>query len=233
MNEINQSALNDKEIIPENPADVIQSIYEEDYDWLTKQIATLFGFSGVFIVLSDGQQSQLKSYSWKKEQLPEAFLLTLSATVYGTDDFRIIESLSTQYAGNTASVASSDFFVGIPLKTKAGATIGALGLLNEKMPPAYTEDLLGQLRILVTLVMDNVELRYAQKSAESSQKIVNRKFTHDLRNPLTVISLNAEIIKMEANLPDSIKEMCDQVKQATSSMNQLIDDFSAIQKNAR
>jgi len=229
MNEINQSALNDKEIIPENPADVIQSIYEEDYDWLTKQIATLFGFSGVFMTLSDGQQSQLKSYAWKKEQLPEAFLHTLSATVYEKDDFRIIESLSTQYTGS----GTSDFFVGIPLKTKAGVTIGALGLLNEKMPAAYTEDLLGQLRILVTLVMDNVELRYTQKSAENSQKMVNRKFTHDLRNPLTVISLNAEIIKMEANLPDGIREMCDQVKQATSSMNQLIDDFSAIQKNAR
>jgi hypothetical protein len=234
MNEMNQSALNDKEIIPENPADVIQCIADDDYDWLTRQLATLFGFSDTFMMLWDGQQSLLKSFSGKRELIGEELLNPLSALVYSSKDFYLIENLSSHPQTEKISSSSGlNFFVGVPFKTKAGAVIGAIGLMNESVPVSYTEHQLGLLRMLVMLITDNVELRYNHKSQSDKEKLVNRKFTHDLRNPLTVISLNAEIINMESNLPSGVRDMCDQVKQATGSMNQLIDTFATIQKNAQ
>jgi len=234
MNEMSQSALNDKEIIPEDPSDVIQCISGDDYDWFTKQLSTLFGFSGSFMMLWDGQQSSLKSYSGKREHAPDALLNALSALVYNAKDFYLVEDLSSHSQTENIVVGTGlNFFVGVPLKTKAGAVIGAIGLVSENMPVSYAESQLGLLRMIVMLLTDNIELRYGYKSESDKQKLVNRKFTHDLRNPLTVISLNAEIINMEADLSPGIKDMCNQVKQATGSMNQLIDTFAAIQKNAQ
>ncbi|KAA5532163.1 hypothetical protein F0919_15290 [Taibaiella lutea] len=234
MNEMNQSALNDKEIIPENPSDLIQCIAEDDYDWLTRQLAALFGFSDTFMTLWDGQQSSLKSFSGKREQVSEDLLYSLSALVHSAKDFYLIENLSSHPQTEKINIPSRlNFFVGVPFKTKAGAVIGAIGLMNDIVPASYNGHQLELLRILVMLLTDNIELRYNHKSQTDKEKLINRKFTHDLRNPLTVISLNAEIINMENNLSAGVRDMCNQVKQATGSMNQLIDTFAAIQKNAQ
>lgn len=234
MNEMNQSTLNDKEIIPENPSDVIQCIAGDDYDWLTRQLSSLFGFSDTFMMLWDGQQSSLKSYTGKREQVSDELLNSLSALVHNSKDFYLIENLSSHSQTEKIDVRTDlNFFVGVPIKTKAGAIIGSIGLINNEMPQSYAESQLGLLRMLVMVITDNIELRYGYKSESDKQKLVNRKFTHDLRNPLTVISLNVEIINMEANLPSGVRDMCDQVKQAAGGMNQLIDTFAAIQKNAQ
>jgi signal transduction histidine kinase len=234
MNEMSQSALNDKEIIQEDPSDVIQCIANDDYDWLTKQLAALFGFSDTFMMLWNGQQSSLKSYFGKQEQASDELLDSLSALVYNAKDFYLIENIASHPQTEKINCRPGlNFFIGVPFKTKAGVIIGAIGLMNDGMPESYTEHQLGLLRILVMLLTDNIELRYSHKFTSEKQKLINRKFTHDLRNPLTVISLNAEIIKMEANLPSGVRDMCDQVKEATGSMNQLIDNFAAIQKNAQ
>lgn len=233
MNEMNQSAYNDKEVIPENPSDMIQCILDDDFDWLIKQIASLFGFSNGFLMLWDGKESHLKSYFGKPEGIYKDWLQTLSAQVYSSKGFYVIENLASHsLGGNVHESANLNFFLGVPFKTKAGAVIAAIGLLHEVQPPTYSENQLALLRMMVMLMTDNIELRYRQKTASDKEKLANRKFTHDLRNPLTVISLNADIINMETNLPSGVKDMCNQVKQAAGSMNQLIDTFAAIQKNA-
>lgn len=232
MNEMNQSAHNDKEIIPENPSDVIQCIADDDFDWLIKKITALFGFSNGFLMLWDGTESHLKTYFGKPDGIYKDWLQSLSAAVYSAKDFYVIENLATHpLGGNVHQSSNLNFFLGVPFKTKAGSVIAAIGLLNETKPAAYTENQLELLRMTVMLMTDNIELRYKQKTIADKERLTNRKFTHDLRNPLTVISLNADIINMETNLPSGIKDMCDQVKQATGSMNQLIDTFAAIQKN--
>jgi nitrogen fixation/metabolism regulation signal transduction histidine kinase len=83
----------------------------------------------------------------------------------------------------------------------------------------------------VVIVEDTSDLLRAQKSAAWSE--VARRVAHEIRNPLTPITLSAERIVRQANrasLPEAVRnlltECASTILEETSSVKRLVDEFS-------
>ena len=53
----------------------------------------------------------------------------------------------------------------------------------------------------------------------------NEKLVHDLRNPLTIISLHAELIKLEGNISVDTKEACEKIGEAIKKLSEIAAQF--------
>lgn len=151
--------------------------------------------------------------------------------------------LDTRFASNpfvTGSIGSVRFYASAPLITPGGVPLGRLCVFDER-PRESTPEQQRALVVLAERVMDVLELRLrsrevAQSVAEltrtrdelrrSNEALVHfaGQVSHDLRNPLMVISANAELLSMEdavARTPE-LAEMVREISDAGNRMSRLI-----------
>src|SRR5262249_39820787 len=113
----------------------------------------------------------------------------------------------------------------VPLVAR-GSFLGAIALVASRSSPPYTPRDLGfveQLALRAALSIDNARLFLAAQSAIRSRDEVLGVVVHDLRNPLSAITLHAELIRDSA--PESFHASADKIASATARMSRLIEDL--------
>lgn len=140
----------------------------------------------------------------------------------------------------TGAIGSVRFYASAPLITPRGIPLGRLCVFDERARESTPE----QERALVVLaerVMDVLELRLRSREVEQSLGELTRtrdelrrsnealahfasQVSHDLRNPLMVISANAEMLSGEKAVADDpeLAEMVREISDAGSRMGRLI-----------
>lgn len=152
-------------------------------------------------------------------------------------------SLDDRFASNpfvTGEIGSVRFYASAPLITPGGIPLGRLCVFDDR-PRTTTPEQQRALVVLAERVMDVVELRLRNREVAHSVDELTRtrdelrrsnealvhfagQVSHDLRQPLMVISANAEMLSMEPAVADNpeLAEMVGEISDAGNRMSRLI-----------
>lgn len=98
------------------------------------------------------------------------------------------------------------FYAGVPLLTRDGFSLGTLCVID-KAPRAISDDQIADLQDMASIVMDQLELRLAARSAASRAEIMAREVDHRVMNSLQFISGLLNMQSRRPNLTDPAEEL--------------------------
>ena len=153
--------------------------------------------------------------------------------------------LDDRFAQNpfvTGAIGLVRFYASAPLVSPDGVVLGRLCVFDEE-PREATPQQHEALAVLAARIMDVLELRLRSRQVEqavveltrtrdelkrSNEALVHfaAQVSHDLRNPLMVVSANAEMLRLEPAVTgdDELVAMVDEIADATRRMSRLIRD---------
>ena len=201
-------------------------------DGMTRLAAHVFGVPISLVTFVDSQRIWFKSHFGLEEQevpLEPGFC----ASAILTDDLYVVEDASVDVKSMANSLVTGKegirFYAGMPLKTKEGFNLGTFCIMDRK-PRVFSE---AEKEILVNiseLVLNNLELRQEARIAVKHQHQILNTTAHDLKNPLSIMPLLADMIMHHKNDPKAIDDIANQIKDAGRRMAGVIND---ILENAR
>jgi len=121
------------------------------------------------------------------------------------------------------------FYAAAPLKTAKGSNIGALSIID-RQPRKFPSSRLSILHLLADMLMSHIELSRGMREQRLSSYEATRAMVHDLKNPLTIITLQTELMELEQQVPPEIREACSQVNRAGKKMTGIINALLALMK---
>ena len=114
----------------------------------------------------------------------------------------------------------------MPLVSR-GQMIGLAGAMSPEAKPFTGDDLalFVELGRRASLAIDNARLYLESQQAVRTREEVLAIVSHDLRNPLSAVSLGASLIRMSSTLHDDDREQVETIEAAARRMNRLIADL--------
>ena len=201
-------------------------------DGMTRLAAHVFGVPISLVTFVDSERIWFKSHFGLEEQevpLEPGFC----ASAILTDDLYLVEDASVDVKSKDNSLVTGKeglrFYAGMPLKTKEGFNLGTFCIMDRK-PRVFSE---AEKEILVNiseLVLNHLELRQEARIAVKHQHQILNTTAHDLKNPLSIMPLLADMIMHHKNDPKAIDDIANQIKDAGRRMAGVIND---ILENAR
>lgn len=228
MNNINFNPDLEKErIISLKKYDILDTPPDGSFDRITKLAAILLEVPIAIITLVDTDRIWFKSrYGVDVQQIGRDPGLCASAILsdefYEVDDTR--NDPRTLANPLVASEFGLRFYAAVPLKVKDGHNLGTLCILDKK-PRHLTHTQKETLQYLADVTIDQLELRLAARTAIFHQNQVLSIAAHDLKNPLTTLTVWAELIKQQKNNPETVEKMCDRIKEAANKMNRHVNEL--------
>lgn len=201
-------------------------------DGMTRLAAHVFGVPISLVTFVDSERIWFKSHFGLEEQevpLEPGFC----ASAILTDDLYLVEDASVDVKSKDNSLVTGKegirFYAGMPLKTKEGFNLGTFCIMDRK-PRVFSE---AEKEILVNiseLVLNHLELRQEARIAVKHQHQILNTTAHDLKNPLSIMPLLADMIMHHKNDPKAIDDIANQIKDAGRRMAGVINE---ILENAR
>lgn len=145
-----------------------------------------------------------------------------------SDDLYLVEDAKNDVRSLANPLVTGDlgleFYAGAPLKTREGYNLGTFCVIDQK-PRKLSKEKKEVLKNLADLVMQQMELRLEARVAVRHQHEILNTTAHDLKNPLSVMPLLADMILENKNNPKAIEDMAGQIKTAGKRMAKTIDDL--------
>ncbi len=199
------------------------------FDKLTKLAAKLLDMPIAIITLVDTDRIWFKSkYGIEVQEIGREPGLCSSAIL--SDDLYLVEDARKDVRALSNPLVAGDFglrfYASVPIKTKDGYNLGTLCVIDKK-PRRLDEAKKELLQNLADLVIDQMDLRMdARKAIQYQHQILNIT-AHDLKNPLSIMPLLADMIVMNKGNPKAIEDIGLQIKDAGKRMNRIINDLLA------
>lgn len=206
--------------------DILDTPPDGSFDRLTKLASNLFDVPIAIVSLVDTDRIWFKSrYGLDASQINRDPGLCASAIL--SDDIYLVEDAKNDPRTLANPLVASEFglrfYAAAPLKTTKGYNLGTFCIID-KIPRALTEEQKEILEGLAAVVMDQMELRLAARTAIHQKDRVMDMAAHDLKNSLTTIPIYADMIKKEKD-QSAIASMCDQLKELSKKTIQTINDL--------
>jgi signal transduction histidine kinase len=115
------------------------------------------------------------------------------------------------------------FYAAAPLTMRDGYNLGTLCLMDKK-PRHLRENEKEILKNLATILIDLLELRFEAHNASSRQNQILGMVAHELKNPLAIIPVYADLIKEQTTGKEHIEQMCNHIRKASDRMTVLIKE---------
>ena len=207
--------------------DILDTPPDGSFDRITKLAAILLEVPIAIVTLVDTDRIWFKSrYGLDVQQIGRDPGLCASAIL--SDEFYEVDNALTDPRTLINPLVASDFglrfYAAVPLKVKDGYNLGTLCIID-KHPRKLSEDQKKTLEYLADILIDQLELRLAARTAVYQQNQVLSIAAHDLKNPLTTITAWADMAKDAKNDPVAVEKMCDRIKEAGHKMNRLVNDL--------
>ncbi|HET7736853.1 MAG TPA: GAF domain-containing sensor histidine kinase [Nocardioidaceae bacterium] len=223
-----------------------------DLQALTELAAQIFGVpKAVLNIISDDNQHQIAAAGFeasvcaREDSMCAAVLHDSSPVIVGD------ASGDERFSANpfvTGDIGEVRFYASAPLVMPDGFVLGRLCVFDEQIREATPEQS-GALQVLAERVVDVLELRLSSRKLERSLAELTQtrdelrrsnerlsqfagQISHDLRTPLTVIVLNAEVARSEpaVEADPHIASLLDAIVRSGTRMADLVD---RILENAR
>lgn len=199
------------------------------FDRITKLAATLLKVPVSIVSLVDSDRIWFKSkYGLDISEIPRDPGLCASAIV--ESDFYLVEDARkdprTLANPLVAGEFGLQFYSAVPLKTSEGFNLGTLCVIDRE-PRTITTEEKEILISLAEIVMHQIELQLEARTAvQHHHKILNTT-AHDLKNPVSIMPLLADLIMANKDNPAAIDDISRQIKDAgrrmAKTINALID----------
>jgi signal transduction histidine kinase len=114
----------------------------------------------------------------------------------------------------------------VPLVSR-GQTLGVVMALPPETKPFTPDDvpLFAELARQASVSIDNARLYLDSQQAVRAREEVLAIVSHDLRNPLSAVTLAASLMKLSETLPDDDREQVDTIDVSARRMSRLIADL--------
>ncbi|MEO6539226.1 MAG: GAF domain-containing sensor histidine kinase [Ferruginibacter sp.] len=206
--------------------DILDTPPDGSFDRITRLAAKLLGVPIAIVTLVDTDRIWFKSkYGIDVQQITRDPGLCSSAIL--SNELYIVEDARkdprTLANPLIAGEFGLQFYAAAPLRVKGGHNLGTLCVID-KNPRKLTPENQEILQSLADILIDQIELRLAARLAVSKQNQVLNMAAHDLKNPLTIIPLFADMIKHETDR-EKIATMCDKIEHTSARMLRMVNEL--------
>jgi signal transduction histidine kinase len=221
------SEIENERILSLQKYNILDTPPDGSFDRITRLAAILLDVPIAIVTLVDTDRIWFKSrYGLDVQQIPRDPGLCASA-ILGDGFYEVSDAPSDPRTLANPLVASEfglRFYAAIPLKVKEGYNLGTLCVIDKK-PRKLLPQQIEILQYLSDILIDQMELRLAARTAVYQQNNVLSIAAHDLKTPLTLISAWAELAKISKQDPQSVDKMCDEIKRAAEKLNIMVNDL--------
>jgi len=236
--------------------EILDTPSEEAFDRITRLAAAWFKMPISLISLVDDERQWFKSHHGLETGETPRGLAFCSYTILHDEVFVVPDaSRDVRFAHNPLVTGGPEikFYAGAPLKNKDGYNLGTICIIDQKTRSELTEEDKRILHDLAAMVVDEMELKRAGKSAlnlirrmKKVQKALRRakeqaesfsrmksdfiaSVSHELRTPLhAILGLN-ELLENSA-APAEKKEYCGLINSSGNNLLQLVNGILDIAK---
>lgn len=207
--------------------DILDTPPDGSFDRITKLAAKLLNVPIAIVTLVDTDRIWFKSrYGLDVQQIGRDPGLCASA-ILSDDLYEVDHALTDPRTLANPLVASEfglRFYAAVPLKVRDGHNLGTLCVID-KQPRHLTDTQKETLQYLADILIDQLELRLSARTAIYQQNQVLSIAAHDLKNPLTTLTVWAELARDAKNDSEQLDSMLDKIKESGEKMNRLINDL--------
>ena len=226
LNEITTS-FEEKRLAVLRKYEILDTPPDVALDGLTKLASRLFQVPVALVSLVDSERIWFKSrYGFEEQEIvrEQGFCAT---AILGNEPY-FVEDASVDPLAMTNSLVTGDqgirFYAGVPLRTKEGFNLGTFCIMD-RVSQSFSSDKQEILQILAELVLDQLELRMEARIAVKHQHQILNTTAHDLKNPLSIMPLLADMIMHHKHDPKAIDDIALQIKDAGRRMAGVIHDL--------
>lgn len=203
---------------------VLDTPPDGSFDHITKLAAKLLEVPIAIVTLVDTDRIWFKSrYGLEACQIGRDPGLCASAIL--SDQLYLVEDalIDARTLANplVAGEFGLRFYAAVPLTVKDGHNLGTLCVID-RQPRQLTDLQRSTLQSLGEILIDQLELRLAARTAISKQNQLLSVAAHDLKNPLAAITAISDLIKKENGNGAAVDMLCDKIKDASGRMNRKI-----------
>ncbi|TFF35329.1 GAF domain-containing sensor histidine kinase [Mucilaginibacter psychrotolerans] len=221
-------------LIPLNDEERLRKLYkyeildtpaDKTFDKIATLAAQIFDTPSAFVSFVDQDRVFVKAKVDTNDtfKIPEeaiARLAVLSADTTVISDMLLEPILSAAPVLVNTSVR---FYAGTPIKTPDGHLLGTVSVVDA-VPRVVTEKQLEMLKNLSEIIVDELELRQTTRNIVRVQTDLMNIAVHDIKNPLTAISLYAKLIKQKST-EEPIRTMAEKV---TNASQRILEDLNEL-----
>ena len=130
-------------------------------------------------------------------------------------------------------------YLGVPLQTPEGQTLGALCTIDAK-PRVWTDEDVSSLQDLAVAVMTEIQLRlfsahflgcYTQlRDVELQRDELTQMLVHDLRNPVSSLIAGLEFLHEVPTLGDEVRQYLAIADESAKSLRRMVNDILDVSK---
>jgi len=194
------------------------------FDHITKIAARLLNVPIAIVSLVDTNRIWFKSSTGITiQQIDRTPGLCASAIL--SDEIYIVENALQDPRTLANPLVAGEFglrfYAAVPLKIRDGFNLGTLCVIDRN-PRQLNADEKEILQQLAEILIDQLELRLEARNSSDRQHQLLGMVAHELKNPLTIIPVYADLIKEQAEGKEHIGQMCNHIKKASDRMSILI-----------
>lgn len=227
MNKTEMPVLEDERIESLKKYNILDTPPDGSFDRITALAAKLLNVPIAIVTLVDTDRIWFKSrYGLDVQQIGRDPGLCASA-ILGDELYLVEDAAKDPRTLSNPLVASSfglRFYAAVPLKVRDGHNLGTLCVID-KQPRTLSADDKIMLEYLADILIDQMELRLEARTAMFRQNQLLNIAAHDLKNPLTTISLWAELASQMKDNPQQVEEVCTKIKDAGAKMRAVVNDL--------
>src|SRR5260221_7146422 len=180
---------------------VMDTAPEASFDRIADIAARLFGTPVALVSLVDETRQWVKArHGFDLTEIPRAFSLCGHAIRSPGEVLVVADTMRDPRFAENPFVTGGPrirFYAGAPLLTPDGFALGTVCVIDDKPHVGFGEQHRDDLRHLAAIAISELELRAGKAAAENANRTKNRLMAavgHDLRQPLTVIAGNLELL---------------------------------------
>ncbi len=225
---------------------IFDTAEEKDFDDLAALASAICQIPIALITFIDEKRQWFKSHHGTDFTENERRLSFCTHAIASSEDIMIVPDAKndSRFADNPIVTGGPEitFYAGVPLINEDGYALGTMCLLDQQTHE-LSEYQIDALKTLARQVVDKLELRrkvaILEKSNESlmSANVLIQKFAsmaaHDIKNPITSISLTSQALKRryeKSGDKDSLK-LVDMNIEATKNLLELVDEMLEYSKS--
>lgn len=204
--------------------EVLDTPADGAFDKLTGLAAELLEMPIAIVSLVDSDRIWFKSrHGLDVQQIDKAPGLCASAIL--SDDLYLVEDAKKDVRTLANPLVAGEFglrfYAAVPLATREGYNLGTFCIIDKK-PRRLSAKKKKILQDLADLVMVQMELRLEARTAIRNKHQLMNITAHDLKNPLSILPLMADIIQKNKTNPEAIGKIAEQLKDAGKRMTKTI-----------
>lgn len=222
-----------------NRFEILNTLPESDFDAIAVLASEIFDTERAHICFVDKEDVFIKA-SLPADYEPRAVSRTHSlcslsilkegVTVYG-DTRQHYELTDSPFLSAEDEIL---FYAAAPIKNKEGSALGTICVTDKKPHLDVTEKQTKLLMLLADIVMEKLETRLANRQLIRAHDECLHRLSHDLKNPVTSISLYAQLLGSREMSAEKVFSMASKIEISSRKIENVLGNaLSGINGSAK